>query len=829
MNHIKSLPRSEKLARVGLYDLEKILGKGNFATVRLGKHRLTGSTVAVKVVDKKELDPANLDKIQREIMILRKLSHENIIQLYQVMETEHFIHIVTEYAATGELFDFIIENGKLSEQEAASKFSQILKAIHHCHQNKVVHRDLKAENLLLDQRGTIKLADFGFSNYFTPGETLATWCGSPPYAAPELFEGKPYDGQKADIWSLGVILYILVSGSLPFDGQTLQELRSRIVSCQFRIPFYISENCEDLIKSLLVLEPEQRISVEMIAQHSWLGSMLDYSTKQSFLAEICHSASSPLVVQQDEHLIDQVALLAGGGTTSSQVRASVLSNNCDHLSAMYHMLLCNRRDEISASINTSEEVDNIVTEVFEENEEQQLNKCSNSTSIQNGRRHTLGFPEYQMQLEEPSFSSKKYEDVSHLSYISKITFPASQISTIYNGIKMSSDFEMGRRASECRAHSKMTDNLLGRQNQFRNVEYLTGANKQNESDQRPPRPKTSPLILPPRKRRTGLRTVTDKPPNIQPELKLEVENRIYCQQSTSPLPPSILAGSPLSPSSSSSLSPSPFSSPSKLNLRQRRSGLSVVTEGKQTCRRGLSLKEPYSMNLHSDRHSPIRRLSDANHPSKSDCSLSELRTLQTEYKQEKLAFDFSPANVSQHQYLQLPSSPLLYDQVMSGREDLMAEMYQEMYPVERHGKHCRSLSVPTSPSIPPEPNRERHSLTHHLQELSLYQPQAESSDLMNKFLHSKGSITKGVPSLSAINPCPTPPHTAHSTPMHQQRPYLSGQTTHLPDLIHDDHYQSDGCPVIKVTDDHGDKVGMQYDQDDEEGQSSATQCANMCQ
>ena len=164
MNHIKILPRSEKLARVGLYDLEKILGKGNFATVILGKHRLTGSMVAVKVVDKKDLDPANLDKIQREILILRKLSHKNIIQLYQVMETEHFIHIVTEYAANGELFDFIIENGKLSEQEAAAKFSQILKAIHHCHQNKVVHRDLKAENLLLDQRGNIKLADFGFSN-----------------------------------------------------------------------------------------------------------------------------------------------------------------------------------------------------------------------------------------------------------------------------------------------------------------------------------------------------------------------------------------------------------------------------------------------------------------------------------------------------------------------------------------------------------------------------------------------------------------------------------------------------------------------------------------
>ena len=236
------------------------------------------------------------------------------------------------------------------------------------------------------------------------------------------------------------------------------------------------------------------------------------------------------------------------------------------------------------------------------------------------------------------------------------------------------------------------------------------------------------------------------------------------------------------------------------------------------------MKEPYSINLHSDRHSPIRRLSDADHPSKSDCSLYELRRLQSEYKQETLAFDFSPAKVSQHQYLQLPSSPSPHDHLLyqgeSGPVDIMAEMYEEMYPTVRHGKHSRSFSVPTSPSVPSEPSRERHSLTHHLQELSLHQQQAESSDLMNKLLHSKGSITKGVPSLSAITPSPTPPQTPLSTPTRQQRISLTGQTTYLSDISYDDHYQSYGCPVIKVTDDHGDKVGIQYDPEEEEdGQS----------
>ena len=234
------VPRAEKLLRVGLYDLEKTLGKGNFAIVKLGVHRLTKTKVAVKIVNKIELDDDNLNKISREIDIMRRLSHKHIIKLYQVMESDTFIYIITEFAANGEIFDWLVANKKMSEHQAAKTFSQIVGAVNYCHQHRVVHRDLKAENLLLDAEGNIKLADFGFSNYFQPGDPLSTWCGSPPYAAPELFEGRQYDGPKADIWSLGVILYVLVSGSLPFDGHTLQDLRSRIVSCQNFIPFYLS-------------------------------------------------------------------------------------------------------------------------------------------------------------------------------------------------------------------------------------------------------------------------------------------------------------------------------------------------------------------------------------------------------------------------------------------------------------------------------------------------------------------------------------------------------------------------------------------------------------
>uniref|UniRef100_A0A6Q2YN59 non-specific serine/threonine protein kinase n=1 Tax=Esox lucius TaxID=8010 RepID=A0A6Q2YN59_ESOLU len=148
---------------------------------------------------------------------------------------------------------------------------EIVSAVQYCHQKRIVHRDLKAENLLLDADMNIKIADFGFSNEFTLGSKLDTFCGSPPYAAPELFQGKKYDGPEVDVWSLGVILYTLVSGSLPFDGQNLKELRERVLRGKYRIPFYMSTDCENLLKKLLVLNPGKRGSLEQIMRDRWMN------------------------------------------------------------------------------------------------------------------------------------------------------------------------------------------------------------------------------------------------------------------------------------------------------------------------------------------------------------------------------------------------------------------------------------------------------------------------------------------------------------------------------------------------------------------------------
>ncbi|CAM4653398.1 unnamed protein product [Leuciscus chuanchicus] len=275
----QSLPRcrnsvasiTDEQPHIGNYRLLKTIGKGNFAKVKLARHVLTGREVAVKIIDKTQLNPTSLQKLFREVRIMKVLNHPNIVKLFEVIETEKTLYLIMEYASGGEVFDYLVAHGRMKEKEARAKFRQIVSAVQYCHQKRIVHRDLKAENLLLDADMNIKIADFGFSNEFTIGSKLDTFCGSPPYAAPELFQGKKYDGPEVDVWSLGVILYTLVSGSLPFDGQNLKELRERVLRGKYRIPFYMSTDCENLLKKLLVLNPGKRGSLEQIMKDRWMN------------------------------------------------------------------------------------------------------------------------------------------------------------------------------------------------------------------------------------------------------------------------------------------------------------------------------------------------------------------------------------------------------------------------------------------------------------------------------------------------------------------------------------------------------------------------------
>uniref|UniRef100_A0A1B6H4M6 non-specific serine/threonine protein kinase n=1 Tax=Cuerna arida TaxID=1464854 RepID=A0A1B6H4M6_9HEMI len=319
----------DRLVRVGYYELHETIGKGNFAVVKLATHVVTKTKVAIKIIDKTKLDEDNLKKIFREIQILTKLRHTHVIRLYQVMETEKMIYLVTEFASGGEIFDYLVTNGKIPEKEACRVFHQIVSAVSYCHSRNIVHRDLKAENLLLDENMNIKLADFGFSNHFVPGEMLSTWCGSPPYAAPELFEGKRYDGPKADIWSLGVVLYVLVCGALPFDGTTLQCMRNRVMAGKFRIPFFMSADCEHLIRHMLLVDPEKRLSVKQIQAHRWMSQV---EHMEEPLAQV--GDDSPVL---NNNIIDHMLQLPG--LDKDAIVKSVVENSFDHVSAIYQLLV----------------------------------------------------------------------------------------------------------------------------------------------------------------------------------------------------------------------------------------------------------------------------------------------------------------------------------------------------------------------------------------------------------------------------------------------------------------------------------------------------------
>ncbi|XP_029973602.1 MAP/microtubule affinity-regulating kinase 3a isoform X3 [Salarias fasciatus] len=326
---------------VGNYRLLKTIGKGNFAKVKLARHILTGREVAIKIIDKTQLNPNSLQKLLREVRIMKILNHPNIVKLFEVIETDRTLYLVMEYASGGEVFDYLVAHGRMKEKEARAKFRQIVSAVQYCHQKHIVHRDLKAENLLLDADMNIKIADFGFSNEFTLGNKLDTFCGSPPYAAPELFQGKKYDGPEVDVWSLGVILYTLVSGSLPFDGQNLKELRERVLRGKYRIPFYMSTDCENLLKRFLVLNPAKRGTLEQIMKDRWINAGFEEDELKPY--------TEPELDITDQKRID---VMVGMGYNLEKIQDSLAKMKYDEITATY-LLLGRKASELEPSESAS--------------------------------------------------------------------------------------------------------------------------------------------------------------------------------------------------------------------------------------------------------------------------------------------------------------------------------------------------------------------------------------------------------------------------------------------------------------------------------------------
>ncbi|XP_060101560.1 NUAK family SNF1-like kinase 1 [Heteronotia binoei] len=253
------------------YELQETLGKGTYGKVKRAIERFSGRVVAIKSIRKDKIkDEQDMVHIRREIEIMSSLSHPHIITIYEVFENKDKIVIIMEYASKGELYDYISERRRLNERETRHFFRQIVSAVHYCHKNGVVHRDLKLENILLDDNCNIKIADFGLSNLYQKDKFLQTFCGSPLYASPEIVNGRPYRGPEVDSWALGVLLYTLVYGTMPFDGFDHKNLIRQISSGEYREPTQPSD-ARGLIRWMLMVNPERRATIEDIANHWWVN------------------------------------------------------------------------------------------------------------------------------------------------------------------------------------------------------------------------------------------------------------------------------------------------------------------------------------------------------------------------------------------------------------------------------------------------------------------------------------------------------------------------------------------------------------------------------
>ncbi|XP_052413872.1 maternal embryonic leucine zipper kinase [Carassius gibelio] len=315
------------------YEVYETIGSGGFAKVKLGRHILTGEKVAIKIMEKKDLGD-DLPRVKTEIEAMKNLSHQHVCRLYHVIETSSKIYMVLEYCPGGELFDYIIAKDRLSEEETRVFFRQIISALAYVHSQGYAHRDLKPENLLIDEDHNLKLIDFGLCAKPKGGLglELLTCCGSPAYAAPELIQGKAYIGSEADVWSMGVLLYALLCGFLPFDDDNCMVLYRKITRGKYSNPHWLSPASILLLNQMMQVDPKRRLTVKQLLDHSWV--MKGYSTPVEW-----HS-KHPLGHIDEDCITEMAVALKQSRHRTTQL---VSEWKYDQMTATYLLLLAKKR------------------------------------------------------------------------------------------------------------------------------------------------------------------------------------------------------------------------------------------------------------------------------------------------------------------------------------------------------------------------------------------------------------------------------------------------------------------------------------------------------
>lgn len=370
-NTTTSSKRRKAQNKIGPWKLGRTLGRGSTGRVRLAKNVHTGKLAAVKIVPKlnfkklenpkyKTNDTTKLPYgIEREIIIMKLISHPNIMGLYDVWENKNDLYLILEYIEGGELFDYLIKRGKLLEFEAINYFKQIIHGIGYLHQFNICHRDLKPENLLLDFNKNIKIADFGMAALEVDRRLLETSCGSPHYASPEIVAGRNYHGAPSDIWSCGIILFALLTGHLPFDDENIRKLLLKVQNGKFIMPSDLSWEAKDLISRMLQVNPNDRIPIEDILRHPLMTKYPDPANQSSSTRSdlILHSNIKPIqsIDKLDPEIVRNLCILFHNCPEDQVIKCLLSPERSPE--KMFYYLLMKYRNEHSTSSGASNYVD----------------------------------------------------------------------------------------------------------------------------------------------------------------------------------------------------------------------------------------------------------------------------------------------------------------------------------------------------------------------------------------------------------------------------------------------------------------------------------------
>ena len=359
------------------FKMGKKLGEGRFSTVKLGTHSLTGQPVAIKILDKTKIAKLeDKERINKEIKIMKKINHFNITKLYTIIETKYIIYLIQEYVQGKELNDYLYNKGKLTEPEACKIFHQIISGLSYLHYIGIAHRDFKPENILLTNDNKIlKIIDFGLGNMYKKGQLLKTGCGSPCYIPPEMIKEEGYDGAKSDIWSAGIILYLMLCGHLPFYEEDNQLMYDKIIAGQYTIPQSLSEDAKDIIKKILEVDPKKRLNFEEIKEHPWFNII----NKKYMMYKGIDIEEN--IIPIDEEIVEQMEKY---GINKVETRYHILKNYHNKITTIYDLLLKKKIDSGKNSIA------DLQSDIYNEYMNDKKNKISSYGNIDSMLKHRIG-------------------------------------------------------------------------------------------------------------------------------------------------------------------------------------------------------------------------------------------------------------------------------------------------------------------------------------------------------------------------------------------------------------------------------------------------------